>query len=199
MLDEIVAAFSEEIVSNAVKAIEGSPVGEGDMGVDGKSVDVGLTETPDGVVGLHGEAEGINADVAAGAFGIAAVAGGEFTLGEVLGIPGEKEGVGIFGNLLAPLEDKPLEPGVLGIGERLEGTLLRRILSVTLYPVFMAIALIIAFALVEGGLQFGSFLGTVAMFTVFGLIFMPLERIMPWRREWLRGDGDASTDAMDGA
>lgn len=83
-----------------------------------------------------------------------------------------------------------------GIGHKLEGTLLRKVLQWTIYPLFMALSVVIGFWLVENGINERAFFGNIFMFAVFGLIFMPLERIMPWCRAWLRNRDDASADAM---
>lgn len=83
-----------------------------------------------------------------------------------------------------------------GLGHRFEGTLLRRVLQWTIYPVFMVLTMVIGFELVENGITARAFLGNVMMFAIYGAIFMPLERIMPWCRDWLRNKDDASADAM---
>jgi ornithine lipid hydroxylase len=79
------------------------------------------------------------------------------------------------------------------IGRKLEGTLLRKILQVSIYPIFMVLTVYIGFELVENGFTKQTFAGTVLMYLIFGLIFAPLERIMPFSRKWL-GDGDVPTD-----
>ena len=81
------------------------------------------------------------------------------------------------------------------LSHRIEGTLFRKILQVSIYPVFMAATVIIGFALVRNGYTFSSFLASIAMFLVFGAIFMPLERLIPFSRRWLKSP-DASTDVM---
>jgi sterol desaturase/sphingolipid hydroxylase (fatty acid hydroxylase superfamily) len=79
---------------------------------------------------------------------------------------------------------------------RLEGSIIRSILSVTLFPLFIALTLFIGFSMTANGISAVDFLGTLVMFSCYGLIFMPLERIMPWSMNWLKGDGDAQADIM---
>ena len=78
---------------------------------------------------------------------------------------------------------------------RLEGTLLKKILQVSIYPLFMVLTLVVGFKLVENGFTFRSFLGTIVMFLILGFIFAPLERLIPFSRKWL-SDEEASTDMM---
>ncbi|NND35469.1 MAG: sterol desaturase family protein [Saprospiraceae bacterium] len=78
---------------------------------------------------------------------------------------------------------------------KLEGTLIKRILQVSLYPIFMTLTFVIGFKLVEDGFTVRSFLGTIVMFIIFGFIFAPLERLIPFSRKWL-GDKDTPTDIM---
>ena len=78
---------------------------------------------------------------------------------------------------------------------KLEGTLLRKILQVTIYPLFMVLTLIVGFKLVENGFTVRSFIGTIVMFIIMGFIFAPLERLFPFSRKWL-GDKDTPTDIM---
>ncbi|MEM7374069.1 MAG: sterol desaturase family protein, partial [Bacteroidota bacterium] len=77
----------------------------------------------------------------------------------------------------------------------LEGTLLRKILQVTIYPLFMVLTLVVGFKLVENGFTVRSFYGTIIMFLILGAIFAPLEHIIPFSRKWL-ADKDLSTDVM---
>ncbi len=78
---------------------------------------------------------------------------------------------------------------------RLEGTRLKKILQVTIYPVFMTLTIIVGFQLVKNGFTARSFLGTIVMFLILGAIFAPLERLIPFSRKWL-GDKDTPTDIM---
>lgn len=78
---------------------------------------------------------------------------------------------------------------------KLEGTLLRKIMQYSIYPLFMGLTLWIGFELVADGFTVRSFLGTIVMFIIMGFIFAPLERLMPFSRKWL-GDEDTPTDIM---
>ncbi|MBK8504347.1 MAG: hypothetical protein IPL46_20350 [Saprospiraceae bacterium] len=78
---------------------------------------------------------------------------------------------------------------------RLEGTRLRKVMQVVIYPLFMTLTFIVGFKLVENGFTIRSFLGTIVMFIILGFIFAPLERLMPFSRKWL-GDKDTPTDFM---
>lgn len=78
---------------------------------------------------------------------------------------------------------------------KLEGTLLRKILQVSIYPLFMVLTFVVGFALVEDGFTVRSFLGTIVMFLILGAIFAPLERLIPFSRKWF-GDEEAAVDVM---
>lgn len=78
---------------------------------------------------------------------------------------------------------------------KIEGTLFKKILQVTIFPLFLTLALFVGFKLLENGLTFSSFLGTIAMFLVLGAIFAPLEHLIPFSRKWLK-DEEVSTDIM---
>ena len=78
---------------------------------------------------------------------------------------------------------------------KLEGTRLKKIMQVTIYPLFMTLTIIIGFQLVENGFTVRSFVGTIIMFIILGFIFAPLERLIPFSRKWL-GDEDTPTDIM---
>ncbi|MDA1122271.1 MAG: sterol desaturase family protein, partial [Bacteroidetes bacterium] len=76
-----------------------------------------------------------------------------------------------------------------------EGTLLKKILQVSIYPIFMTLTFVIGFNLVDEGYTFRTFLGTIVMFLIFGAIFAPLEHLMPFSRKWLKDD-DTHVDFM---
>ncbi len=78
---------------------------------------------------------------------------------------------------------------------KIEGTPLKRILQVTLFPLFMTATVIIGFHLVKGGYTRQTFLASIGMYLIYGAIFMPLERLIPFSRRWLKS-ADASTDVM---
>ncbi len=86
---------------------------------------------------------------------------------------------------------KQLDP----IAEKLEGTLLKKILQVTIYPLFLTLTIVVGFRLVENGYTFRTFLGTIIMFLILGAIFAPLEHLLPFSKRWLQDD-DNSTDWM---
>ncbi len=79
---------------------------------------------------------------------------------------------------------------------KLEGTRLRKVLAWSIYPVFMALTLVIGFAFTANGVTSFSYLGNIIMFLIYGLVFAPLERLMPYSRKWLDGDNDVSVDIM---
>lgn len=78
---------------------------------------------------------------------------------------------------------------------KLEGTLLKKILQYSIYPVFLAFTIYVGFELVKNGYTVRSFVGTIVMFLILGAIFAPLERLIPFSRRWL-ADEDSSTDVM---
>jgi hypothetical protein len=78
---------------------------------------------------------------------------------------------------------------------RIEGTLFKKILQVSIYPIFMVLTFVIGFNLVENGYTIRTFFGTIVMFVIFGLIFAPLEHLIPFSRRWL-DDREAIVDIM---
>ena len=81
------------------------------------------------------------------------------------------------------------------ISHQIEGTLFKKILQVTIYPVFLVLTLVVGFKLVENGFTVRSFLGTIVMFLILGVIFAPLEHLIPFSRKWLK-DEDMPVDVM---
>ena len=79
------------------------------------------------------------------------------------------------------------------LAEKIEGALFKKILQVTIYPVFMVLTVYIGFKLVENGLTIRSFAGTIMMFLILGLIFAPLERLIPFSKKW-QDDTELPTD-----
>lgn len=79
------------------------------------------------------------------------------------------------------------------LAEKIEGTLLKKFLQVSIYPIFMFLTFVIGFKLVENGITFKTFTDTILMFLVFGLIFAPLERLIPFSKRWL-DDKELPTD-----
>ncbi len=78
---------------------------------------------------------------------------------------------------------------------KLEGTRLKKVLQVVIYPLFLWLTFVIGFRLVENGFTLKTFFQSILMFLVLGAIFAPLEHLMPFSRKWLN-DKEASTDIM---
>lgn len=78
---------------------------------------------------------------------------------------------------------------------QIEGTLFKKILQVSIYPIFMVMTFVIGFKLVENGFTARSFLGTIIMFLIYGAIFAPLEHLIPFSRKWL-DDRETTVDIM---
>jgi sterol desaturase/sphingolipid hydroxylase (fatty acid hydroxylase superfamily) len=78
---------------------------------------------------------------------------------------------------------------------RIEGTLLKKILQVSIYPIFMILTFIIGFELVKNGYTVRTFVGTIFMFVLYGTIFAPMEHLIPFSRKWL-DDREATVDIM---
>ena len=81
------------------------------------------------------------------------------------------------------------------LSHRIEGTLFKKILQVALFPLFMTATIVIGFHLVKNGYTSQSFLASIGMYLIYGAIFMPLERLIPFSRKWLK-NSDGSTDVM---
>jgi len=77
----------------------------------------------------------------------------------------------------------------------LEGTLTKKILQVTIYPCFMILTLVVGFALVKNGIHTSTFTGYAVSLIVLGIVFAPLERLIPFSRRWL-DDNDEPTDVI---
>jgi len=78
---------------------------------------------------------------------------------------------------------------------KIEGTLFKKVLQVTIYPLFLALSIYLGFELVKDGYTFRSFMGTIIMFLMFGAIFAPLEHLIPFSKKWL-DDKEMPTDVM---
>ena len=78
---------------------------------------------------------------------------------------------------------------------KIEGTLFKKILQVSIYPLFMVLTLIVGFKLVENGFTSRTFFGTIIMFLILGAIFAPLEHLIPFSRKWL-DDRETPIDIM---
>ncbi|MFY0688737.1 MAG: sterol desaturase family protein [Cyclobacteriaceae bacterium] len=86
---------------------------------------------------------------------------------------------------------KLIEP----LSHKIEGTLFKKILQVSIYPLFLCLTFYVGFDLVENGFTSRSFFGTIIMFLILGAIFAPLEHLIPFSRKWLN-DEDATIDWM---
>ncbi|MEO1553279.1 MAG: sterol desaturase family protein [Pseudomonadota bacterium] len=79
---------------------------------------------------------------------------------------------------------------------KLEGTLLRQILSHTIFPVTLILSVFIGLKLVENGITSLTLLGFVLLPIIYGLYCAPLERLMPYSRKWLEGGNDSAVDII---
>jgi sterol desaturase/sphingolipid hydroxylase (fatty acid hydroxylase superfamily) len=77
----------------------------------------------------------------------------------------------------------------------IEGTILKKILQVSIFPIFMVLTVVIGFELIKYGYTRTTFVGTVLMLLMMGVIFAPLERLIPFSRRWL-DDKDEPTDVI---
>ena len=66
-----------------------------------------------------------------------------------------------------------------------EKTLARKLIAVLLFPVLMTLSVVLGFAMVERGLNPNVLGYTFLYMLALGLIMAPLERLMPWSRNWL--------------
>ena len=82
------------------------------------------------------------------------------------------------------------------LSHKLEGTRLRVFLQHALFPVIMIAGVFIGFAATEAGASLQS-VATLALIPfVLALIVAPLERLMPYSRNWLEGGNDTAVDIM---
>lgn len=79
---------------------------------------------------------------------------------------------------------------------KLEGTLLRKVLSHTVFPFTLILSFFIGFKLVENGITSLTLLGFVLLPIIYGLYCAPLERLMPYSRKWLEGGNDTAVDII---
>jgi len=77
----------------------------------------------------------------------------------------------------------------------IEGTVFKKLLQITIFPLFIALIIAIGFELVKNGYTQQTFFGNVLTILVIGVIFAPLERLMPFSRKWL-DDKDEPVDVM---
>jgi len=69
------------------------------------------------------------------------------------------------------------------LSHRIEGTLFKKILQVTIFPLFMTATLVIGFHLVKNGYTSQTFIASIGMYLIYGAIWMPLERLIPFSRK----------------
>lgn len=79
---------------------------------------------------------------------------------------------------------------------RLEGSRLKWFLERAIFPFALVITLIIGFELSKNGASLGSLAALSLVLLVYGAIFAPLERLMPFSRKWLDGGNDLAVDFM---
>ncbi|MEM9622439.1 MAG: sterol desaturase family protein [Pseudomonadota bacterium] len=82
------------------------------------------------------------------------------------------------------------------LSHRIEGTTFRHVLSVVIFPVVMVITLMIGFEFAERGISLSSLTALSLILVTYGVIFAPIERLIPWSRKWLDGGNDLSVDLM---
>jgi len=133
------------------------------------------------------------ADLAAGQQGESLARAGLRHLAAVLAVPFHALEWTLTRVLTVPV--KPVWRWLDRLAPRFEQTLARKVISVTLFPAMMALALIIGFALVKHGLTGNALAFLFIYFIAMGLLLAPLERLMPWSRKWLHGQ-DSGTDLL---
>ncbi|MCR9078380.1 MAG: sterol desaturase family protein [Hyphomonadaceae bacterium] len=79
---------------------------------------------------------------------------------------------------------------------KLEGTLLRKILSSTLFPFTLVLSVFVGLKLVENGITSLTLVGFVLLPIIYGLYCAPFERLMPYSRKWLEGGNDTAVDII---
>lgn len=83
-----------------------------------------------------------------------------------------------------------------GLSFKLEGTQLKAILQHILFPAIMIAGMFIGFAATDAGASLQSITTLALIPVVIGLIVAPLERLLPYSRNWLEGGNDTSVDLM---
>ncbi|MEM7101389.1 MAG: sterol desaturase family protein, partial [Pseudomonadota bacterium] len=82
------------------------------------------------------------------------------------------------------------------LAQRIEGTWLKKFLEYTLFPMTLIVTLAIGFHFAESGVTIASLSALALLPVVYGLLFAPLERLLPFSRNWLDGENDLSVDLM---
>ena len=79
---------------------------------------------------------------------------------------------------------------------RIEGTLFRKVLTHSIFPVVMIVTMLIGLEFAERGVTLSSLTALSLVLVTYGVIFAPIERLIPWSRKWLEGGNDLSVDVM---
>lgn len=79
---------------------------------------------------------------------------------------------------------------------RIEGTLFKEILQRTIFPVTLVSTMILGLMLARDGVTLASISALSLVLLIYGLLFAPLERLLPYSRKWLEGGNDLSVDIM---
>ena len=82
------------------------------------------------------------------------------------------------------------------VSHRIEGTMFRTILTHAIFPVVLILTAIIGVEFAEQGVTFGSLSALTLILLAYGVIFAPIERLIPWSRAWLDGGNDFSVDLL---
>jgi len=83
-----------------------------------------------------------------------------------------------------------------GLSHRLDGTMLKMLLQHTLFPITMMVGLWLAFEATANGASLQSIATLALLPVVIGLVVAPLERLLPFSRDWLEGGNDTSVDII---
>jgi len=79
---------------------------------------------------------------------------------------------------------------------KFEGSFLKTLLQHTMFPVTMIATLYIGFMMVENGVTISTLFAFAMIPVIYGLIFAPFERLMPYSRKWLEDENGPSVDIM---
>lgn len=118
---------------------------------------------------------------------------GRLTLAEILAAPFNGLERALTWLLTAPV--KPVWRWLDSLSPRFEHTLARKVISVSLFPVMMVLALVVGLELTRRGLNANALATLLVCFIAMGLLLAPLERLMPWSRNWLHAH-DSGTDLL---
>ena len=83
-----------------------------------------------------------------------------------------------------------------GLSLAFEGTWLRALLAYALFPVTLIASMWIGFEVVARGASIQSIATLALIPVVYGLFAAPLERLMPFSRDWLEGGNDMTVDVL---